>query len=606
MAKKSDTSQVSVWANIKRVLRLAGKQNTWLAIAIAIDLLQAATLILGADFTRKMFDAVPSKDAASFWTYVALSVVLTLLGIPASYFKVRAIGQFSERTLAKLRSAIARSSTTLPVTYMETRHSGDLLSVLNTDLGKLKALLANHLLNLAGQLVRGVTALAYIISINWVLALVSTILTPLIFIVISSLSNPIAKRSEELQDEIGQVNSTAQDSLTGAMVVKAFNLEALLDSRFRQANRSALKKALSIARLRALVDGATLPLAITPFILAIGLGGYLIFQDQVTFGALFTFINLLNYVVNPLASLPSIFAGISEASGAAARVFDLIEQPAERQDGTDLSGHATQSSDSAIELSGLTFGYDSGAPILKNISCTIPQGAKIAIVGPSGGGKSTLIKLILGYYPVANGTIRLFGRDLSEWQLPAARSQMAFVAQDTYLFPVTLAENIRMGRPDATPAQIEAAARAANIHDFIARLPDGYQTGAGEWGGRLSGGQRQRISIARAILKDAPILLLDEPTSALDTESEALVQQALETFTAGQTGRAARRTSLVIAHRLSTIKDADRVLVIQDGELVEQGSHDELIARGGVYLDLYQRQFNLDAQAPAGAERSNK
>ena len=603
---KNDSSQVSVWANLKRVLRLAGKQNTWLAVAITIDLLQAATLILGADFTRKMFDAVPSKDAASFWLYVVLSVALTLLGIPASYFKVRAIGQFSERTLAKLRSAIARSSTTLPVTYMETRHSGDLLSVLNTDLGKLKALLANHLLNLAGQLVRGVAALAYIISINWVLALVSTILTPLIFIVISSLSNPIAKRSEELQDEIGQVNSTAQDSLTGAMVVKAFNLEALLDSRFRQANRSALKKALGIARLRALVDGATLPLAITPFILAIGLGGYLIFQHQITFGALFTFINLLNFVVNPLASLPSIFAGISEASGAAARVFDLIEQPAERQDGADLSGHAPQPDTIAIELSGLTFGYDSGAPILKNISCTIPQGAKIAIVGPSGGGKSTLIKLILGYYPVTNGKIRLFGRDLSDWHLPAVRNQMAFVAQDTYLFPVTLAENIRMGHPDATPDQVEAAARAANIHDFIVSLPEGYQTGAGEWGGRLSGGQRQRISIARAILKDAPILLLDEPTSALDTESEALVQQALETFTAGQTGMAARRTNLVIAHRLSTIKDADRVLVIQDGELVEQGSHDELIARGGVYLDLYQRQFNLDAQAPAGAERSNE
>jgi subfamily B ATP-binding cassette protein MsbA/ATP-binding cassette subfamily B protein AbcA/BmrA len=368
-------------------------------------------------------------------------------------------------------------------------------------------------------------------------------------------------------------------------VVKAFNLEALLESRFRQANRAALVKGLGIARLRAAGDGITMPLAITPFILAIGLGGYFVFQHQVTFGALFAFINLLNYVVNPLGFLPGVFASMGEASGAANRVFDLIDQPGERQSGLALAPRAETN---AIEFHNLTFAYTDGIPVLKNIRCEIPIGQKIAVVGPSGGGKSTLIKLILGYYPIPDGAIRLFGRDLAEWQLSAARDQMAFVAQDTYLFPVSLAENIRLGRPGATQEQVEEAARAANIHEFIAGLPQGYETGAGEWGSRLSGGQRQRISIARAILKDAPILLLDEPTSALDTESEALVQQSLERFTAG-------RTSIVIAHRLSTIKNADHVLVVQGGEIVERGSHDELIARGGVYLDLYQRQFSMDA-----------
>ncbi|MBE0696257.1 MAG: ATP-binding cassette domain-containing protein, partial [Anaerolineaceae bacterium] len=229
-------------------------------------------------------------------------------------------------------------------------------------------------------------------------------------------------------------------------------------------------------------------------------------------------------------------------------------------------------------------------PVLKNIRVEIPAGQTVAIVGPSGGGKSTLIKLLLGYYPLPPDSLRLFGHDLNQWRLSAARAQMAFVAQDTYLFPISLGENIRLGKPGASQEQVEVAARQANIHDFITSLPDGYATNAGEWGSRLSGGQRQRISLARAILKDAPILLLDEPTSALDSESEALVQQALEGFTQG-------RTTLVIAHRLSTIKNADRVIVLDEGEIVEQGTHEELIAAGGVYLDLYQRQFSLDQPA---------
>ena len=584
---KANQSNQTIWPNVSRLFRMAGKQRILFFIAIAVDLLQAAFLILGNDFNRKIFEAVPGRDIGRFSTFVVLSFVVILLNIPLSYVKVRMIGQFSERTLATLRAAVARQSTLLPVVDLEARHSGDLLSVLNADLAKLKTLLANNLLDLVGQSVRGIAAFAYIISVNWILALASTILTPLIFILISALTAPISKRSEEMQTEIGQVNSLAQDGLSGAMVVKAFNLEPLLEDRFRQANRKAVQKGLGIARVRSLIDGLTMPLSITPFILAVGLGGYFVIQKEITFGSLFAFINLLNYVVNPLGSLPNIFASMGEASGASVRIFDLLDQPGERLDGAQVKVEPSSGAN-AIELHDLSFAYSDGLPVIKNISFDIPIGQKVAIVGASGGGKSTLLKLILGYYPITNGTIRLFGCDLSDWRLSAARDQMALVAQDTYLFPISLAENIRLGRPGASQAQIEEAAHLANIHDFIIGLPQGYQTGAGEWGGRLSGGQRQRISLARAILKDAPILLLDEPTSALDTESESLVQQSLEWFTAG-------RTSVVIAHRLSTIKNADRVLVVQDGEIVEQGSHDELLARGGHYLELYQNQFKLNS-----------
>jgi len=583
--ENSKTTRQSAWPIVQRLFALAGGLRGWFFIAVAIDLLQAGILILSAHFTRVFFEAVSNKDPQTFWVYVWLTLGISALNIPLSYFKVRGIGQFSEGTLAKLRHSVAARSAALPVAVLEARHSGDILSVLNADLGKLKTMLTSNLIDLVGQSVRGVAAFVYILSVNWVLALVSTILTPLIFIALSALTQPISKRSEEMQAEIGQVNSVAQDGLSGAMLAKAFNLTGLLDERFHQANLKALQKGLNIARLKAIVDGINLPMSITPFIIAIGLGGYFVIENQVTFGALFAFINLLNYVVNPLGSIPSNLAGISEAAGAARRVFELTDQPAERTDGAVLVAKAAP----AVAFDALSFAYPGDeAPVLKNISVEVPAGQMVAIVGPSGSGKSTLIKLILGYYPLADHTLSLFGSDLNQWQLSAARAQMAFVAQDTYLFPISLGENIRLGRLDASPEQVEQAARLANIHDFITSLPDGYHTGAGEWGSRLSGGQRQRISLARAILKDAPILLLDEPTSALDTESEALVQQALERFTRG-------RTTLIIAHRLSTIKNADRVLVLQNGEIVEQGTHTELIALNGVYLDLYQRQFSLDS-----------
>jgi ATP-binding cassette, subfamily B, bacterial len=321
-----------------------------------------------------------------------------------------------------------------------------------------------------------------------------------------------------------------------------------------------------------------------------GFGGYLVIQNQLTFGSLFAFINLLNFVVNPLGSLPNIIASISEASGAAQRIFEILDHEVERKSGS--TSQPQKESASVIRFKDVDFAYQANTPVLKGLNLDIQQGQTVAIVGHSGGGKSTLLKIILGYYPLPGGQVSLFGRDLQEWQLAAARNQMAFVAQDTYLFPVSIAENIRCGKPDATQAEIEGAARLANIHDFIATLPEGYNTLVGERGARLSGGQRQRISLARAILKDAPILLLDEPTSALDTESETLVQEALDRFTAN-------RTTLVIAHRLSTIKDADRVLVLDEGKIAEEGTHEDLMARGGLYLDLYQKQFASANNQPA-------
>ena len=587
MSKKQSPAN-PIWPSIQRLLKIGARQSAWLYTALGFDLLLAVTLILSSDFMRKMFEAVLANQPSVFWRYTWLSLALAIPNIILAYLKTRGLGLFGERTLARLRQTIATHSTRLPVSYLEERHSGDMLSVLNADLGKLKTLLGNNLIDFFGLSIRGVFALVYILSVNWLLALLTTVLTPAIFLLISRLTQPVTQRSEEMQDEIGQVNSLAQDSLTGAMVVKSFSLSGILDERFHVANLKALKKGLGVARYWSLVYGLGFGLTMLPFIIAMGFGGYLVIDKQMTFGALFAFINLLNYVVNPLSSLPSVIASIGEAVGAAQRVFKLIDSPSERQDGAITQ--VAQDSSPALQFKDVCFSYSPDCPILKHISLIIPRGQTVAIVGPSGGGKTTLLKLILGYYSLPEDTLRLFGADLNTWQLNAARRQMAFVSQETYLFPVSLGENIGCGKPGASQAEIEQAAQLANIHEFIAGLPDGYATNAGEWGGRLSGGQKQRIALARAILKDAPILLLDEPTSALDAESETLIQEALDRF-------ARQRTTVVVAHRMSTIKNAGRVLVLQEGEIVEEGTHSELIARGGLYLDLYQRQFALDQPA---------
>lgn len=574
----------SLFPSIRRLLQLAGRHKSWFYVVLVVDVVQAALLVIQYNFVRIMFNAVQAGDRGAFLKYLLYWLVTALIVVIFYFLHTRSLGWFSERTLADIRQKVAERLNGLPVGYMEERHSGDFLSVMNTDLAKVKTLTGSSLIDLYSQACNGLAALVYIFMISWQLTLVTLLATPLIFMILSTISAPIGRRTQEMQEQIGSVNSVAQDGLNGLPITKSFNLVRILDERFKQANRWVIYKGISIARLRAGVDVLSTVIGFTPFLIAFGYGGYLAISGAITFGSIVAFINLLNYVVNPLGNIPRLIASISESTGAAQRVFQVLDHDLERSGG-DVT-RPSQLPAPVIRFNDLSFAYQADTPILRQVDFEVQPGEKIAIVGPSGSGKSTLLKLILGYYPVEDGCVYLFGEDLNHWQLEAARQQMSLVAQDTYLFPVSVEENIACGKLGSSREAIERAAAAANIHDYIQTLPQGYQTPVGERGARLSGGQRQRLSLARAILKDAPILLLDEPTSALDTESEALVQQALDRFMA-------HHTTIVIAHRLSTIKNANRVLVLDQGRIIEQGTHQELLAKGGLYQELYQRQFGL-------------
>lgn len=318
-----------------------------------------------------------------------------------------------------------------------------------------------------------------------------------------------------------------------------------------------------------------------PVLVTAAYGGYLAINGQMTPGSLFAFLYLLHFLIEPMAPFTDLIPQLRAATAAADRIIGVLQHPIEWTGGQSF---ALDPARPIIEYADVSFAYNGQVGVLNEMNFSIPHHRTVALVGPSGSGKSTVFKLLCGFYEPDEGSVKLNDRKLDQWNLEAVRRQLSLVAQDTYLFPATVAENIAYGHPGATRDEIIKAARAANAHDFIMNLPHGYDTLVGERGNRLSGGQRQRLGIARAILKNAPILLLDEPTSALDVQSEALVQEALERMMGG-------RTVLVIAHRMSTIKQADEILVLDHGRIVEQGSHQVLIEKDGLYKQLYLKQF---------------
>ncbi len=538
-------------------------------------------------YVLKMFtDALLAGNLTQLSSIVALSVVFYAALVLVLPFLLTLWRGSISRVMASLRQSLYDHLGRLPLEYYERRHSGDVMSVLTNDVAALEQAYRDDLLTLVQSLLQGLTAAVLMFTLQWELALVIVVCGLVPLAANALFAPPLRRIGEETQARLGTLSERLSDLLAGFQVIRAFSLGEWILARFAQANGEVLDSTLRRVRLEARLAVAN-HLGSLLWGVAFAFGGYLVLQGRTTFGVFLALTQLNNQVQYLAYALGGTITRLQGALAATDRVLDLLDVPPEPErcaTGQMPAAATPTAGDALLQFCDVTFGYEGEQEVLRGLSFAVPRGQVAALVGPSGAGKSTILKLLLGCYPLRSGAILVAGRSIGDYTLAALRDLFAYVPQEAYLYSGTILENIRYGKPDAADDQVLAAARGAHAHEFIMELPDGYSTAVGERGAKLSGGQRQRVAIARALLKDAPILLLDEATSALDSESERLVQEALQVLMRG-------RTTVAIAHRLSTIESADVIHVLDGGRVLESGQHGELMAHGGLYSMLHTLQF---------------
>jgi ABC-type multidrug transport system fused ATPase/permease subunit len=516
-------------------------------------------------------------------------VLIAVVGAIASYvssYYTTSVGQWVGNDL-RLRTYHHLQQ--LSLNYYSAHDMGTLLSTLTADVQTIQGFASASTLGMLVDLLTIVAMLGIMFWLNWDFTLIAVAVTPFILLMISRFKKAVKKAQKEVRKQQSNIVAVVQQGLESMKVVKAFGRQDLEQEELSEVGKATVDAALKARRVKALLS-PTVSVVValcTGFVL--WRSSSLILKGAMTAGALTVFLSYLSQFFKPVKDLATMTNTIAQTAVAVERVRalleadDVIPEKPEARDPGLLKGE--------IEFEHVAFGYQKDAPVLKDVSFKIKAGEMVGVVGPTGTGKSTIVSLIPRFYDPGGGRVIIDGVDVKDYKLQGLRSQIAYVLQDTVLFRGTVAENIAYGKGGATRDEIESAAKLANADEFISKMPHGYDTMLGDRGDTLSGGQRQRIGIARAIIRNNPILILDEPTAALDTESEKLVIDALERLMKG-------RTVITIAHRLSTIRDANKILVLKDGVLAEQGSHEELLARGGVYAELYHIQFE---KVPTGA-----
>ena len=579
-----------------RILALL-ESKVW--IYFAASLVSAGVLgfsfnLVLAFIQMDVMNAAVSGEFGLLRKALILAGVTFVTGVPLLIGARYVIALFEKLALTKTRVMTFRKIVDLEISHFDQQHSGDLISRCTNDLNTLGAIYSRLIPTLLFGLVLGLVGIISVFVLNWQMGILALVLGLLTTWVSTALSNPLRAKSTAIQESLSKLTQQLSDILQGLPVTKMFQLEETTQQLYSAANQGNAQAALDHAGVQAIYDALNALISWIRTVGTLAFGLFLLGNDQVGLGAIVAAIHLQSNASFMFTNLGDFVTNIQRSLAGSARVFELLSWPTETMEGKSLAagGENAPKSAAVIEMRELSFRYSdpdrsgdqqTDRNLLDHINISIAEGQFVALVGPSGGGKSTLVKILMGLYPVSEGTLRVNGKELADYPLEELRDLMAYVPQDAYLFDGTIEENIRYGRPGATMEEVTAAARSANAHDFIREQPEGYQTLVGERGARLSGGQRQRIAIARALLKDAPLLLLDEATSALDSDSEAVVQKALETLMKG-------RTTIAIAHRLSTIQHADQIYVMQAGQVVEQGSHNLLLESGGVYAELYTLQ----------------
>lgn len=526
----------------------------------------------------------------SKWGYTLQEMGLLLVGVLAiqalaSYFRVLLFANVSEKGMADIRKDLYQQLLTQPMAFFDQNRVGELTSRSTADVQQLQDVISVTLAELIRQIIILVGGFAYLAWMAPQLLLVMAGTFPVVILVALVFGRYIRKLSKQRQDQLAATSTILEETLQAIAVVKAFTNEWWERRRYGRAVDEVVHTSLRFARVRGLFIVFIITALFGAMFFVLWWGARLVAQGSMQAGELVSFITLTAIIGGAVASLGDFYTQVLRAVGASERIMELLEQQSEVD--MDASAETVNlTGDIAFEQAYFSYPTRAELGILKNINLHIPAGQKVALVGPSGGGKSTLVKLLMGLYPLDQGQIQLDGTALEAYNLLTLRQNIAIVPQDVILFGGTIRENIAYGRQGATEAELVEAARQANAWEFIERFPEGLDTIVGDRGVQLSGGQRQRIAIARAILKDPAILLLDEATSALDAESERVVQEALERLMEG-------RTSIIIAHRLATVRDVDCIYVLEGGRIVEQGRHEQLVAKEeGVYHQLAKLQFS--------------
>jgi ATP-binding cassette subfamily B protein len=544
-----------------------------------------------ASDTLQTLDIDASQNSLLAWS-VAGTVVIFLLGWVAALASAYAGIGFGQRVAYDLAADLFAHLERLSLRFHSHRSTGDTILRVTTDSACVSTITRDALLPALSAMLSLVAMFLIMWQLDWQLTLLAVAVVPFMVVAFRRYAGPMLDRSYHRQEAEGQIYNVVEQTLSSIPVVQTFAYEERMDRRFTESTRATLDATLSLTAVQLRFKVWTGLATALGSACILWVGAEHVLSGSLSVGSILVFLSYLNALYAPLQSIAYTSSTLQDAAGSARRVLEILDTKPDVRD--RVGARALPRARGHVRIEHVTFGYEEGRPVLSDASLEALPGQTIAIVGPTGAGKSTLVSLIPRLFDPWSGSVSIDGYSIKNVRLQSVRKQVGLVLQEPFLFPMSIAENIAYGRPEASIGEVKAAARAASAHEFIMNLAEGYDTVVGEWGATLSGGERQRIAIARALLKDAPILVLDEPTSALDAHTEELLMGALETLKSG-------RTTFIIAHRLSTIRDADLIVVMDHGTIVEVGSHLELLEHGTHYRRLHDAQFHEPAQHLTGS-----
>ena len=544
--------------------------------------------ILG-NATTEIFNGIVSKISGGTGIDFGKigAILLTLLGLYLISALFSLIQGFTMTTVTqkityRMRDDLVHKINKLPMKYFDKRTHGEVLSIITNDIDMLSQNLNHSVTQIITSICTVIGILIMMFSINWIMTLVSLIILPVTALLVSTIVKHSQKYFKAQQDYLGHVNGQVEEVYGGHTIVKVFNGEEKVTKTFKEANNVLYKSAWRSQFLSGLMFPVTNFIGNVGYVAVAILGGYLTIQGKITVGDIQSFIQYNKQFVQPITQIAQISSTLQSMIAAAERVFEFLEEPEEVE--TAKGNIDTSNLKGNVVFDHVNFGYDPEKTIINDFCANVKDGQKIAIVGPTGAGKTTMVKLLMRFYDVNSGSISVDGHNIKDFERGELRKMFGMVLQDTWLFSGTVEDNIKYGKQDATDSEIIEAAKAAHVHHFIKTLPKGYKSDLNEETSNVSAGQKQLLTIARVILADPKILILDEATSSIDTRTEQQIQSAMDNLMKG-------RTSFIIAHRLSTIKNAVLILVMNHGDIVEQGTHEELLEKGGFYAGLYNSQF---------------